>query len=192
MFVASIQQINGAHLFCFKTLFSAKMRQRDKTYEMAQHWTKRMTKPLSRVALWLLLIWLCCLLSVFQCFFISSLILWNPLLFKENLRYRGISYHIIDQLLTPKRENTQGMDNFSLSSGSFASLVLWTSCEYINMLFRYSHTTSTFLKDSARIHIIPKWRPINYCFVCMLIRLFASSTSLKNKRTLQWKWGKEG
>ena len=167
MFVASIQQINGAHLFCFITLFSAKMRQRDKTYEMAQHWTKRMTKPLSRVALWLLLIWLRYRLSVFQCFFISSLILWNPLLFKENLRYREISYHIIDQLLAPKRENTQSMDDFSLSSDSFESLVLRTSCEYINKLFRYSHTTSTFLKGSTRIHIIPNWRPINYSFVYM-------------------------
>ena len=35
-------------------------------------------------SLWLLLIWLRCLLFVSQCFFIWSLILLNPLLFKEN------------------------------------------------------------------------------------------------------------
>ena len=52
MYALFIQQIKGPHLFCFITLFSAKIRlskskkqkQKQKN-EMAEHLTKQMTKP---------------------------------------------------------------------------------------------------------------------------------------------------
>ena len=89
MFALPIQQIKGYHLFCSATLFSAKNETRhDKTNQIAEHGTK----PFTRVALWLLLIWLRCLLSVFRSSFLSSLIQLNPRLFKEN--YDIGKYHI--------------------------------------------------------------------------------------------------
>ena len=61
MYALSIQQIKGPHMFnlLHYTVFSKDktVRQKKKKAEMADHLIKRMTKPFSRIALLLFLIW---------------------------------------------------------------------------------------------------------------------------------------
>ena len=96
MFVVSIHQINGTHLFCFNALFSAKMRlsmsNQTKWLNIEQtDWQNHFRGLLGFEAAFDLVGYRC-LHSVFQSFFMYSLIQVNPLLFKEN--YDIGKYHI--------------------------------------------------------------------------------------------------
>ena len=49
------------------------------------------------------------------------------------------------------------------------STSLWRDLQTLAVVECLSNSATRVTKDSHPIHLIPKWRPLNYSFVCMLI-----------------------
>ena len=128
-----------ASLHCFQQRWDSVRKRKKKS----EHLTKRTTKPFSRIALLLLLIWFRCLLSVLSnSLFISTHIQFtDPLLFIENCNLGKYHMRSFCQFFMPKRENNLSLDNFILRS--FASLVFWT--HYKVVAFRYVPRTQLII-----------------------------------------------
>lgn len=146
------------------------------TNEMAEQRTKWKTKLFTRVTLWLLLIWLRCLLWVLQSSFLSPLIQLNARLFKENCAEKR-KYSKLGQLFT-EQFHVFGFANF-----------LWRHQNVVT--FRYARTPSTFPKDSTwmrffflfRKLLSRDWHLISFLSLCSQFRVLWWTFDL-------WNWSR--